>query len=218
MHIDDVRDVATLDLEVLDRSVRGIRARYAPAMTLQGGSAGALGVVGMAVDVPLLIVSNLRAIGEYGSSYGFDLGLLHERVWAGQVLTLGAGTTPGTRAAALWNLHQVSRAMTRGAPWAEIEGIAAVAVAQRLARTLGMELTRGRLLRFLPLVGAVVGGWGDLRLTSQTCDAAYHLYRERFLIRKYGAATWGLAAGPDLDPVEVLDRLTGPGAAHELGP
>lgn len=209
--------VGSLDLEVLDRAASGIRGRYAPAMALQGGTAGVFGVAGMAVDVPVLVLSNLRAVGEYGTTYGFDLSLLHERVWASQVLALSAGANSGARAAALWNLRQIAAAIGQGASWAELDQIAMVAILRRLARTLGVELTTRRLSRLVPVLGAAVGGVANLRLTAQTCEAAYHLYRERFLIRKYGAAAWGLAPAPIADEAALVHRLAHGPRALEAG-
>jgi hypothetical protein len=38
----------------------------------------------------------------------------------------------------------------------------------------------------LPEVGAFVGGGFNTYYTMKVCDAAYFLYRERFLAKKYG--------------------------------
>lgn len=38
----------------------------------------------------------------------------------------------------------------------------------------------------MPVVGAAVGAGFNAYYTSKVCDAAFYLYRERFLQRKYG--------------------------------
>ena len=78
--------------------------------------------------------------------------------------------------------HDVANKRT----WKELEKQAFVVLVQRLARTLGVRLTKAKLAQAIPVVGAAVGGGFDAYFTSRVCDTAYHLYRERFLGEKYG--------------------------------
>lgn len=54
----------------------------------------------------------------------------------------------------------------------------------------------------LPYTGAAVGGGFNAYFTSKVCDAAYYLYRERFLALKYGEQFIAVPTAPagDLDP------------------
>lgn len=180
-----------LDLEVIDRAVESIRTRYVSAMGAQGAGAGALGAPGIIIDLPVLVLCNLRAVGEYGARYGFDLTLLHERLWAGQVLAFSAGASQAARAAAMLNLRQIATAVASGATWAELDQIVVVQVLREIAAILGLRLTRKRLGRLVPVLGALVGGAANVQFTAGTCEAAYYLYRERFLMRKHGEAITG---------------------------
>ena len=45
-------------------------------------------------------------------------------------------------------------------------------------------------------MGAAVGGGFNAYYTARVCDAAYHLYRERFLAEKYGPEVIDLTAEP----------------------
>jgi hypothetical protein len=199
-------DVQRLDLSVLDRAARPIRTRYVPSMAAQGATAGAFGAPGMVIDLPLLVLWNLRAAGEHGTHYGFDLGFVHERLWAGQLLVLGAGGSQAVRAGAILNLQQIAVTAARGAGWRELEQFVVVGVLRRMARVLGVELTRQRLVRILPVIGAGVAAATNATLTRRTCDAAYFLYRERFLIDKYGPAVWGLVPTPPIEAGDVLPQ------------
>jgi len=44
------------------------------------------------------------------------------------------------------------------------------------------------MAQIVPVTGAVVGSGFNAYYTSKVCDAAFNLYRERFLLRKYGTA------------------------------
>lgn len=186
-----VGDIARLDLEVVDGAVPAIRARYIPALAAEGVTTGVFGALGAAVDLPVLVVSNLRAVGEYGTSYGFDLRLLQERLWAARVLAVAAG---GDAEAAL-DLSSVVAGVSSGLPWSEVDTRLLVPVLRQLAKAIGVELGSKGLGRMVPVLGAAVAGYANLRFTTETCHTAYLLYRERFLLRKYGAEALGLPPG-----------------------
>ena len=61
---------------------------------------------------------------------------------------------------------------------------------RRISKALGPRLTKQKLKQAVPGIGAAVGGGLNAYYTHRVCDAAYHLYRERFLAEKYGPDTW----------------------------
>jgi len=181
--VERLSDIGQLGLEIVDRAVAPLRRRYVGSMTVEGAATGFFGAVGTAVDVPLLVLSNLRAVGEYGTHYGFDLGEEGERLWAAQVLALGASATAPARAAALRQLESLAAGGDLGVVWSpRRDG----SVLRRLARSVAVGMVRRRVTRLVPVVGTLSGAVANRRLTGDTCAAAYHLYRERFLIRKHG--------------------------------
>ena len=70
--------------------------------------------------------------------------------------------------------------------WKELERGAFVQLVKQLCRALGVRLTRRKLAQIVPGVGALVGGTLNATFTARVCDTAYHLYRERVLLTKYG--------------------------------
>ena len=65
-------------------------------------------------------------------------------------------------------------------------GDAAMKIIQRIAKARSIRLTKAKLAQVLPAAGAAIGGGFNAYYTSEVCDAACFLYRERFLARKYG--------------------------------
>ena len=61
-----------------------------------------------------------------------------------------------------------------------------VRIIQIIARSLGIRLTNAKLAQIVPVTGALVGGGFNAYYTRNVCDAAFYLYRERFLAEKYG--------------------------------
>lgn len=201
-------DIWWQDLAVVDRAAAGIRRRYVGSLTVEGATAGAFGAAGMVVELPVLVTVNLRAIGAYGTTYGFDLERVDERLWATQVLVLAAGNAQTVRAAAMVNLHQIGMGIAKGLPLRELDQYVLVPLVRRVAQMLGVQLTRRGLTRLLPIIGAAASAAANAKLAASVCEAAEHLYRERFLLRKYGPQTWGVE--PDLSGNGLVPGPDGP--------
>ena len=83
-------------------------------------------------------------------------------------------------------LVKLSRDVAKKATWKQLEQSVFVKIIQEIAKSLGINLTKAKLAQTIPAAGAVVGGGFNAYFTSKVCDAAYFLYRERFLALKYG--------------------------------
>lgn len=77
-----------------------------------------------------------------------------------------------------------------------------VKIIQEIAKSLGIRLTKAKLAQTIPAVGAIVGGGFNAYFTMKVCDAAFYLYRERFLAHKYGPEVIEVTVKPaaDYDP------------------
>ena len=134
-----------------------------------------------------LVTLNLRAIGEYATYYGFNIHLQQERLFAMNILGLASSPTDASKGLAMAQLVRIAQDVAKKRTWKELEQHAFVQVIQRIAKALGVRLTKAKLAQVVPVAGAVVGGGFNAYFTSKVCDAAYYLYRERFLAEKYGA-------------------------------
>jgi hypothetical protein len=130
---------------------------------------------------------NLRAIGEYATYYGFDIHRQEERLFAMNVLGLASSPNDASKGLAMAQLVRIAQDVAKKRSWKELEKHAFVQVIQQIAKALGVRLTKAKLAQIVPISGAVIGGGFNAYFTSKVCDAAYYLYRERFLAAKYGA-------------------------------
>jgi hypothetical protein len=164
-----------------------------------------------AIDIPALITLNLRAIGEYAAYYGFDTSRQEERLFAFNVLGLASSPTDSSKSHAMAQLIKISQDVAKKATWQELEKNAFVKIIQEIAKALGIRLTKAKLAQAIPAIGAAVGGGFNAYFTMKVCDAAYYLYRERFLAEKYGVEIIEETVKPatDYDPryTEVSDPL-----------
>lgn len=183
-------DIAKLDLEQIDNVVGILGTKYTATASFEGGVTGAAGVVGLAVDVPALIVMNLRAIAEYSAYYGIDPRSQQERIFTLGVLAAASTWADSTKSMALGNLAKISKDIAKGRAWKELEKHAFVRLVRQIANALGIRLVKAKLGQIIPLAGAAIGMGANYNFTSRVTDAAYHMYRERFLAEKYGAVVF----------------------------
>lgn len=202
LHIDKHDDVYSLDMSEVDKVVGWLGAKYKGIALVEGAGAGVAGVAGLAVDIPALIILNLRAIGEYAAYYGFDTTRQEERLFAFNVLGLASSPTDASKTLAMAQLVKIAQDTAKKKAWQELEKSVFVKIIQEIAKALGVRLTKAKLAQALPVFGAAVGGGFNAYFTMKVCDAAFYLYRERFLAQKYGADVIEVTVKPasDIDP------------------
>lgn len=179
-------DILKLDLEEVDKTIGWVGAKYKGIATAEGAATGFVGLPGIPPDIMALVTLNLRAIGEYGTYCGFDMCSQHERLFAMNVLGLASSPNDAAKGVAMAQLVKIAREVAKKKAWKDLEKHAFVKVVQLIAKALGIRLTKAKLAQTIPFAGAAVGGGFNAYYTAKVCDAAYYLYRERFLAGKYG--------------------------------
>jgi hypothetical protein len=195
-------DVFDIKLEDVDKIVGWLDAKYKGIALAEGAGTGALGLPGIPADLVALISLNLRAIGEYATYYGFNVNSQEERLFAMNVLGLASSPTDASKGLAMAQLVRIAQDVAKKRTWKELEKHAFVQVFQQIAKAIGIRLTKAKLSQVIPVAGAAVGGGFNAYFTSKVCEAAYYLYRERFLAHKYGADVIEVTVEPaqDIDP------------------
>ncbi len=208
--VSSLEDIHAMDLEKADRAVGFLAAKYKSVALVEGAAAGGLGTINplagaaaIAADVTALLSLNLRAVGEYATYYGFDITRQEERLFALNVLGLASSPTDASKAVAMAQLVKIAKEVAQRKTWKELERHVFVQIVQRIAKALSIRLTKAKLAQVIPAAGAAMGGGFNAYYTSEVCDAAYFLYRERFLARKYGA--------------DIIEVTVKPAAANDFG-
>lgn len=179
-------DIFMLDLEKTDRVNGWLSAKYKTIAAVEGGGTGFVGMPGIPVDIVALVGLNLRAIGEYATYYGFDISLQNERLFALNILGLASSPNDAAKQVALAQLVKISKDVAKKKVWKELEKHSFVKIVKKIAETIGIRLTKAKLAQVIPYAGAAIGLGFNAYYTDKVCDAAFYLYRERFLAQKYG--------------------------------
>ena len=112
------------------------------------------------------------------------------------VLGLASSPSDAAKTPVMAQLARIAADAAKKKTWNVLEEKALVRLIQQIARVLGIRLTKAKLAQAVPIMGAAVGGGFNAYYTARVCDAAYHLYRERFLAEKYGLEVIDLTAEP----------------------
>lgn len=182
--IASLEDIGQLDLQHIDRAIGWLNAKYKGIAVTEGAVAGLAGPLGIAADVAALVLLNLRAIGEYGTSCGFDMTSQRERLYAMHLLSLASSPTDASKATAMAQLSKIATEVARRSTWKNLEQHAFVKVVQHIAQALGVRLTKAKLAQIVPIAGAAIGAGFNAHFTNKVCDCSYYLFRERFLDNK----------------------------------
>ena len=186
--VERASDLHDLDLQRIDELSSRLGSTYSAAAGMEGGVTGALGAPGLLADIPALLVLNLRAISHYAIYYGVDPRLETERFRILEVLAQASSPADGAKIIVGAKIIRLGKDVVARKAWDDLRKHALVPIAQQLAKTLGIRLTKAKLAQFVPVAGAAVGLGFNAYYTNKICEAASHLYRERFLHEKYGAA------------------------------
>jgi hypothetical protein len=207
--VQELSDIYALDLLTVDRVIGWLDTKYEGIALAQGAAAGGAGTLNPAValaviptDVVALIALNLRAVGEYATYCGFDVSIQQERLFALNALAYASSPTDTSKQVALAQLVRIARDVALHRSWKDLENHAAVLAIERIANALSIRLTKAKLAQVLPAAGAAIGGGFNAYYTNKVCNAAFYLYRERFLAHKYGADFIESSVDPatDLEP------------------
>lgn len=168
----------------------------------EGGSTGALGLAGLAADVPALFAISLRLIRQIGTCYGHDLTSDEEQEYVMHILRTGSTPNLKTKMECLVALKQIEQIllkvswmkMSEALAHKEISRLSLLAATRQFAQRLGVQLTKRKALQLVPVVGALVGASFNALFVNDVGRAAYMAYRRRRIAELEGPA----AASRDL--------------------
>ncbi len=180
------------NLPACDRGADQVQNFHIALGAAQGGAAGALGLVGMIADVPAIVTLALRLIRQIGVEYGYAEDNEAERDFCLAVLQNAGSNTMAEKVASHATLQKIAvmisketfKSMAAKAAGEMVSFEAAIVGVRSLAKQLGYNLTKRKMLEAIPVIGAVIGaatnGWflRDVGLSAQRA------FQERWLIER----------------------------------
>lgn len=139
----------------------------------------------IATDAALTLSVLQRGLAHVAAYYGYDVRRPEERIFA--LAVMNAALVEGAGKGAVYaQLSRLTQDLARRRAWARLQEHALTRITQAVYRKLGMNLTQRKLGAVVPVVGVVLGAGLNARLLDSALEEFDLLYRERFLVDRYG--------------------------------
>lgn len=155
----------------------------------EGAGTGALGIFGLAADIPALFTICLREIQEIALCYGYDVTTPEEKEYMLQVLRTGSTGDIKAKMEFLIMLKQIEQILLK-VSWKkmasdlaakQISQLSLLAAVKQFAKSLGIQVTKRKALQSVPIVGALIGASFNATFVNDIGRASYMCYRRRFI-------------------------------------
>lgn len=198
LDVSDYKELGEYDLEKLDKLAKQHFMQNQLLAALEGAGCGFGGLTLIAADVPLLFTISFRAVQQIGSSYGFEMDNPDMLVVVMNVFNAGAAGSSTAKISAMTDMHIAAAAFAKGGrKWTYNRiatqtqtGVLAKLLKERtkyLPQQIAKHITKRKLGQVIPIVGAAVGGGFNYWFLQSTTRAAYMIFRDMYLVRKYGS-------------------------------
>src|SRR3546814_7294257 len=103
-----------------------------------------MGAPGIAIDAPALLSFNFRAIGEFATYYGVEIGRQEERIFALAILHYAASPKDASKGLLMAEIAKVTKQAASKKTWEKLNQSALVKIVEAIATKIGIKLTKGR--------------------------------------------------------------------------
>jgi uncharacterized protein (DUF697 family) len=183
------QELKALELRALDGLARSFHRHAVGYAVVEGGATGAAGLPGIAADIPAVIAIALRTIRGIGTCYGYPAESDGEREFAFGILSAAGANSLEEKASALLFLRELQvtvlnqsfKTIGEKAAGHSLSREAAIITIRKLARKLGVNLTKRKMLQVIPVAGAMIGAAVNGVFIDDVAWAARRSYQERWL-------------------------------------
>lgn len=177
------------DLKTRDAEVTVVQRVAIAAATGEGAVAGWIGFLSAPVDIPAVIMLSMRAVRRIGLCYGYSGTDEAEREFVLSVIGSAGANNMAEKMISLHTLSSLNRmivtrtfkSMAERAAENAFGKEAAVIALRDLAKQIGVNLTKRKLLAAIPAIGAIVGASLNAWYLRDIGIAAQCAYQERWL-------------------------------------
>lgn len=189
-HVRELVELQNKDLRLSDKLANEVHNWALATAATEGGTSGALGLPGLAVDIPALLTMSLRLIHKIGVCYGFEVATDTDRNFVLGVLSAASANTMSEKTTSMVLLQKINIMVAR-TTWKKLmteaaknkAGLPALIVAiKTLAKQLGINLTKRKVAQVIPVIGGGVGAAMNVAFINDVAWAARRMYQERWLM------------------------------------
>ncbi|MBD3265023.1 hypothetical protein GF373_00005 [bacterium] len=180
-NITALEDVRTIDRAELDAMAKHYINSGTWMSAAEGAATGAGGVFLIAADAVSLLALQLRTIQQIGYCYGFDARQPEERLFAVKLLAEAyQHPAMAERSALMQEMRFATNVIKGKAPLFFMKTQLFQAGMAKVAQKIGIRMGGRKVAQFVPILGAVAGGFINQKVTRDIAKIAMEVYRERF--------------------------------------
>lgn len=173
------------DLALSDKLANEVHNWAIGLAITQGALTGATGLLGMAINIPIVTTLALRTIHKIGLCYGFEAITPKEKDLVIGILSAAGANTMAEKNAALFQLKRITVILAKPFwkfPGQELKQIGYYSL-QGVAKQVGVNLTKRKAAAALPAIGGIVGGSIDGWFIKEVGWAARRTFQEMWLAK-----------------------------------
>lgn len=188
--VSNISELRMKDLQLSDKLANEVHNWAIATLGTEGGVAGAFGIAGMAVDVPMVITFALRTIHKIGLCYGYKVVTQEDKQFVFSVMSIAGANTMHEKNIAIAYLKRLNvilikqtwKKMAEKAAGGKCCEEAMLITIRSLAKQLGINITKRKALQAIPVIGAGVGAAMNIAFINDISWAARRCFQERWLI------------------------------------
>jgi hypothetical protein len=185
-----ISDLKKKDLRFSDELANSTHNWAIGIAVAQGGAAGAAGLVGLAADIPAIIMLALRTIHKIGLCYGYECRSDIDKNFALGILSVSGANSMSEKNEALTTLRliqatiakQKRKAIAEKAAGRQLSRGSGIIALRNLAKQLGINITKRKVMQAVPVIGAAVGASVNGWYLKDVGWTARRSFQERWLI------------------------------------
>ena len=178
-------------------------------------SAPGIGVImgAIGLDIATFLASSARLVSHTAAYYGYDTKDPAEKLFSAMVLSQAiaprskADDHAVEKATSMRVFNKVVRKLTKRGSMESVGNNALTASVNSLFAALGARLVGLKMAQILPIIGIIVGMALNVSLIRTIGVTADNLYRERFLLERYGQEESDVEAEAPSDGTDDVDDL-----------
>lgn len=188
--LNSIEDLRYVDLKICDKLANEVQGWAVGVAAVEGGATGIYGAFGTVVDIPAVTTLAMRTIHKIGLCYGFECKTEEDKQFALGILSISGSNSVKEKNLALAKLKSIHTTIAKET-WKKISEKAAnnrlsdeatIMMIKKVAKKLGINLTKRKALQILPLVSVVVGSSSNAWFMKEVSNAAKRAFQERWLI------------------------------------
>lgn len=198
--VSSIEELRTKNLKVSDDIANNVHNWAVSLAAVEGGSTGALGFAGLALDIPALMTLSIRTIHKIALCYGYECNTREDQQFILGVIQAANAGTEADKVNSIFLLQCIAT-MAAKTSWKKMAEKAAAKLTEEqvialcekyiakgllsvkdLAKLIGIHISKDLVEKSVPIIGGVIGAGCNSAYVNDIAWAARYMYSQRWLI------------------------------------